>query len=324
MAFVDEITLHLKAGNGGAGVVRWLHEKFKEFGGPSGGNGGDGGDVYIVGVRNAALLARYRAEKNFEAKRGDDGGSYGKHGAGGDDLTIELPVGSIVTNKDTHRSYELLKEGEPIKVLEGGAGGKGNKHFKGSTNTRPRERTMGKNGDEADFHIELQLIADAGLIGLPNAGKTSLLNALTNTHSKVADYPFTTLEPNLGDFFGYILADVPGLIEGAAEGKGIGHKFLRHIRRTKILIHCISLENSNVIAVYKTIRNELGTYNKELLKKKEIIVLTKTDLVDVVAVKKIEKSLAKFKSKIFKISILDDKLIKNFSDKLAKIIKSKS
>src|SRR3989344_5679920 len=313
MAFIDEISLHLKAGQGGAGVVRWLHEKFKEFGGPSGGNGGKGGDVYIVAVRNAALLARYRAEKNFEARRGDDGGSYGKHGAGGDDLTIELPIGSIVTNKNTYRSYELLEEGEKIKVLDGGAGGKGNRHFKRSTNTRPKERTLGKIGDEADFYIELQLIADAGLIGLPNAGKTSLLNALTNTKSKVADYPFTKLEPNLGDFFGYILADIPGLIEGASEGKGIGHKFLRHIKRTKILVHCISLEDEDVLTQYKTIRGELEAYDKDLLKKDEIIVLTKTDLVDKDVLKKAEKSLAKTKKKIFKISILDDKSIKNFS-----------
>jgi len=324
MAFVDEITLHLKAGDGGHGVVRWLHEKFKEFGGPSGGNGGKGGDVYITPRRNAALLARYRAEKSFEAGRGADGGSYGMHGVSGTDLFLELPLGSIVTNRDTHRSYELLEEDKPIRILEGGNGGKGNKHFKGSTNTRPRERTMGKNGDEADFHIELQLIADAGLIGLPNAGKTSLLNVLTNTKSKVADYPFTTLEPNLGDFFGYILADIPGLIEGAGEGKGLGHKFLRHIRRTKILIHCISLENENVKDAYKTIREELRSYDKTLLQKEELIVLTKTDLVDVATIKKIEKSLAKTKSKIFKISILDDKSIKNFADKLAKLLKSRS
>lgn len=319
--FIDEITLHLKAGNGGNGVVRWLHEKYKEFGGPSGGNGGNGGDVYLVPVRNVALLARYRAEKHFEASKGEDGKSYGMHGAGGKDLILELPIGSIVTNKETHRVYELLEEGKMVKVLDGGAGGKGNRHFKRSTNTRPKERTLGKGGDEADFYVELQLIADVGIIGLPNVGKTSLLNALTESQSKVADYPFTTLEPNLGNFFGYILADIPGLIEGASEGKGLGYKFLRHIRRTKILVHCISSENNSVLSVYKTIRKELSSYDKALLDKKEIIVLTKTDLVDVTTIKKIEKSLAKTKSKIFKISILDDKSIKNFSDKLAKILK---
>lgn len=344
MAFVDEITLHLKAGDGGHGVVRWFHEKFKEFGGPSGGNGGDGGDVYLVPVRNAALLARYRAEKYFEAGKGEDGKSFSMHGSAGADLMLELPIGSIVTNEDTHQSYEILEVGKPIKVLEGGRGGKGNKHFKGSTNTRPKERTLGKKGDEADFHIELQLIADAGLIGLPNAGKTSLLNSLTDTKSKVADYPFTTLEPNLGDFFGFILADIPGLIEGASTGKGLGHKFLRHIRRTKILIHCISLENDKILQTYKTIRAELGAYDRALLEKKEIIVLTKTDLADATTIKKAEKALAKTirpkrivrptrfakqiafraktKAKIFKISILDDKAIKNFADKLAKLLKS--
>lgn len=324
MAFVDELTLHLKAGDGGNGIVRWLHEKFKEFGGPAGGNGGSGGDVYLVPVRNAGLLARYRAEKYFEASRGEDGKNYGMHGASGKDLMLELPLGSIVTNKDTYRSYELLEEGEPMKVLEGGRGGKGNKHFKRSTNTRPKERTMGKKGDQANFHIELQLIADAGLIGLPNAGKTSLLNALTDTKSKVADYPFTTIEPNLGDFFGYILADIPGLIEGASEGKGLGYKFLRHIRRTKILIHCVSLESDNVMNAYKTIRDELRAYDKSLLEKREIIVLTKTDLTDIATIKRAEKSLAKTKSKIFKVSILDYKSIKVFSDRLAKLLKFRS
>ena len=321
MAFVDEITLHLKAGNGGDGVVRWLHEKFKEFGGPSGGNGGRGGDVYLVAVRNVALLARYRAEKNFEAKKGEDGGGGGMHGGAGNDLILELPIGSIVTNTETHRSYELLEESKPIKVLEGGIGGKGNRHFKGPTNTRPKEKTVGKSGDEADFNIELQLIADAGLIGLPNAGKTSLLNVLTKSKSKVADYPFTTLEPNLGDLFGYILADIPGLIEGASIGKGLGDRFLRHIRRTKILIHCISLENKNPADVYKTIRQELGDYDKTLLEKKEIIVLTKTDLATPEEIKKAEKIFTKTKQKVFKISIIDDKSIKDFSDKLVKILK---
>jgi GTP-binding protein len=320
--FIDEITLHLKAGAGGNGVVRWLHEKSKEYGGPSGGNGGRGGDVYLVPVRNVVLLARYRAEKSFEAGKGEDGKSRGMDGAGGKDLVLELPLGSIVTNKETHRSYELLEEGKPIRVLEGGAGGKGNKHFKSSINTRPKERTMGKRGDEADFHIELQLIADAGIIGLPNAGKTSLLNVLTKSRGKVADYPFTTLEPNLGNFFGYILADIPGLIEGASEGKGLGDKFLRHVRRTKVLIHCISLESENVADVYKMIRQELGAHNKTLLGKEEIIVLTKTDLVDAETIKRAEKSLKEYKRKIFKISILDDKSIKIFSDGLAKILRA--
>ncbi|MBI2474776.1 MAG: GTPase ObgE [Candidatus Taylorbacteria bacterium] len=323
MAFVDELTIHLKAGRGGNGVIRWLHEKFREYGGPSGGDGGKGGDIYIKAVRNTALLAKYRHEKVFEAEKGSDGESKSKTGAGGDDFVLDLPIGSLVTNLDNRRRYELLEEGQTFKILEGGFGGKGNRHFKSFTDTKPHKATPGKQGDEADFYIELQLIADAGFIGLPNAGKTSLLNELTSSAARVADYPFTTLEPNLGDFFGFILADVPGLIEGAAEGKGLGDKFLRHIRRTKLLIHCISLENKDVKKTYKVVRDELVAYDKALLEKKEIVVLTKTDISDPKKIAKAEKALEKTKAKIFKVSILDDKSIKKLSDSLAKMLKKK-
>ncbi len=319
--FVDEITLHLKAGKGGDGVIRWLHEKFKEYGGPSGGNGGKGGDVYIKAVRNVSLLSKYRNEKSFEAKNGFPGERLGKHGGGGEDFVLELPVGSLVSNLETKRAYELLEEGQKILVLEGGLGGKGNKHFKSFTDTKPHKATPGKSGDEADFYIELRLIADAGLIGLPNAGKTSLLNTLTGSKAKVADYPFTTIEPNLGDFYGYILADIPGLIEGASLGKGLGDKFLRHIRRTKLLIHCISLENSDPKSVYKTVRKELIDYDKELEEKREVIILTKTDLVDEKYLNKVKKMFEKKAEKVFEVSILDDKSIKKLSDSLIKLLK---
>jgi GTP-binding protein len=321
MAFVDELTIHLKAGAGGNGVIRWLHEKFREFGGPSGGDGGHGGDVYIRAVRNTALLAKYRHEKEFEAQKGADGEQKGRHGASGQDFILDLPIGSIVTNLAIRREYELLEEGQTIRVLEGGLGGKGNRHFKSFTDTKPHKATPGKPGDEADFHIELRLIADAGFIGLPNAGKTSLLNELTRTTARVADYPFTTLEPNLGDFYGFILADIPGLIEGASEGKGLGDRFLRHIRRTRYLIHCISLENEDVKKTYKTVRDELGAYDKNLLEKKEIIVLTKTDVSDLKKIAKAEKALEKTKAKIFKVSILDDKSLKKLSDSLVRVLR---
>ena len=278
--FIDELTIHAKAGNGGNGVERWLHVKDKEFGGPSGGDGGRGGNVYAVGARNLNLLAKYRNKKEFNAENGEAGGNKSLHGAGGKDLDILLPIGSIVTDKQTEEKIFLQKEGERVLLLKGGNGGYGNEHFKSSTNQNPTEFTKGKPGEEADFFIEVEIIADIGLIGLPNAGKSSLLNELTSANAKIGDYPFTTLEPNLGEYFGYIISDIPGLIEGAAEGKGLGHKFLRHIRRTKILAHLISLENEDIVETYKTVRKELEIFDKELLEKKEIVVLTKTDLIE--------------------------------------------
>ena len=278
--FVDEIKLHMRAGTGGNGVVRWRHEKGKEWAGAAGGNGGKGGDVYVRGIRDIGILAKYRNKKEFHAERGEDGMKKSMHGKNGSDFYLDLPIGSIVTNTRTEKRYQILKVGETVRVLEGGVGGLGNEHFKASTNTTPWDHTEGKKGEEADFFIELELIVDAGFIGFPNVGKSSLLNALTNANAKVASYEFTTLEPNLGDFYGFILADIPGLIEGASEGKGLGHNFLRHIKRTKILIHCISLENEDVRHAYGTIRGELDKFSPELSKKPEILVLTKADTVD--------------------------------------------
>ncbi|MBP7805156.1 MAG: GTPase ObgE, partial [Candidatus Pacebacteria bacterium] len=289
MALVDELKFYATAGKGGDGVVRWRREKFIPMGGPAGGDGGRGGDVYIEAVRNNNLLAQYRHVTKFAAKDGEPGGSGSLHGANGDDMVIMLPIGAIVTNQDTGVAVQLLSEGEKIKVLTGGGGGKGNEHFKSSTNVSPKESTPGRPGEEGNFYVELELIADAGLVGLPNAGKSSLLNSITRAKAKVGDYAFTTLDPNLGDCFGYTLADIPGLIEGAAEGKGLGIQFLRHIKRTKMLIHLVSFENElaetgGMMKVYKEIRNELKKYDKSLnlekgaglADKKEIILLTKT------------------------------------------------
>ena len=319
--FVDELTIHIRAGKGGDGVVRWLHEKDKEFGGPSGGDGGRGGNVFAVSTRNLNLLARYRHKKEFYAENAENGKNNSLHGANGRDLKILFPVGSIITNKQTGEKIYLNKEDEKKILLKGGNGGYGNEHFKSSTNRRPKEFTKGKLGEEEDFYIEVELIADIGLIGLPNAGKTSILNELTNTRGKVGDYPFTTLEPNLGEYFGHIISDIPGLIEGAAEGKGLGHKFLRHIRRVKILAHLISLENKDLAEAYKTIRKELGQFDRELLDKKEIIVLTKIDLIkDEKIIKKIIKKMQKINPNTIAVTIYDNNSVKKFKDFLSKFL----
>ncbi len=321
MAFIDELTIYAEAGRGGKGVVRWRHEKGKEFSGAAGGNGGKGGDVYARAVRDIQLLAQYKHKKEFVAEKGDDGQRNSMHGKDGEDIIIDFPVGSIITNLSNEKKYNFEKEGEEVLLLKGGRGGLGNEHFKASTNTSPIESTPGKEGEHANFYIELELVADAGLVGLPNAGKSSLLNELTNAKSKVGSYQFTTLEPALGAMEGYILADIPGLIEGASEGKGLGIKFLRHIRRTKLILHCISLENEDMLKVYKTIRKELEAFDKKLAEKDEVIILTKTDTVTPKVVKEKTKEFKKISKNIFSVSVLDDAAIKKLKDDLVKILR---
>lgn len=321
MAFVDEIKIHIKAGSGGDGVVRWLHEKGKEYSGPSGGNGGKGGDVYIVGKRDIGILARYKGRTELVADTGKPGMRQSMHGKNGEDLVLDLPINSIITNLETREVFHLDEDGQKIKILNGGKGGLGNEYFKGPTNIRPENFTLGKAGEEADFNIEVELVADAGLIGLPNAGKSSLLNELTNAKSKVANYAFTTLEPALGDMYGLILADIPGLIEGASEGRGLGDKFLRHIKRTKMLLHCLSLENEDIKKAYKIIRGELEAYSTELAEKDEIIILTKTDLVDAKTLKKRIQEARKLNKKVLDVTVYDNDSIKDLKDKLVKVLR---
>lgn len=346
MAFIDEIKIYAEAGRGGNGVVRWHRQKFEPKGGPAGGDAGRGGDFYVKAVRDVHILSKYKAKKSFIADKGEDGGSKSLHGANGEDFILELPIGSIITNIETDEKWQLTKEAEKILLLKGGYGGFGNKHFKSSLNTTPKESREGGAGESGNFKIELELFADIGFVGLPNAGKSSLLNALTNAEAKVGDYAFTTLDPNLGDFFGFIIADIPGIIEGASSGKGLGIKFLRHIKRTKMLAHLVSFENSNpssslgtsgMLKSYKEIRKELAKYDKSLdlgedglSLKEEIIILTKTDVVDdpkiiVKKVKEFQKMLAPgSKSRVFALSLFDDKTVKKFQDALFKILKKKS
>lgn len=322
MALVDELAITAKAGDGGDGVVRWLHLKGKEYSGAAGGNGGDGGNVYVRGVRDIALLARYRGEKKFAAGRGEDGQNQSKHGRRGEDLVIDVPVGSLVHNKETGEVHEILSEGRQILILKGGRGGAGNEVFKSSVNTAPTECTPGGEGERADLHIELQLIADAGLIGLPNAGKSSLLNALTGASAKVGSYAFTTLDPNLGVLYGYVLADIPGLIEGASEGKGLGAKFLRHIARTKLLLHCVSLESENPEGDYKTVRGEIAKYNKaDLAGKQEVVILTKSDTKDADFIARTTERMRAHNPEVYTVSVLDDHVVKELADTIVSLLR---
>lgn len=323
MAFKDEINIYLKAGNGGDGVVRWRHEKFREKAGPSGGNGGRGGNVVVKAIRDIYRLNHYAQFTELSANNGQDGMKDSRTGAKGEDLELFFPVGSVIFNKKTGDSWELLKEGQEEIILKGGKGGLGNEYFKSSKNVAPKEQTDGKPGEEADFYIELKLIADIGLVGLPNAGKSTLLNSLTGAKSKVGNYCFTTLEPHLGDLHGIIVADIPGLIEGASEGKGLGHSFLRHISRTGFLVFCISAESDDVVLEYEAVNEELNLYDKKMLKKPRIVLITKSDLVDR---KKIEIMIKKFKKRIkvpiYSVSILEDEAITKISkiliDKVSK------
>lgn len=318
MALIDEIKIYIKAGKGGDGVVRWRHEKGKPLCGPSGGNGGRGGDVYAEAVSDIGLLGSYSGLKEFKAEDGQAGMKDSCHGKAGEDFTVKVPQGSILTNLKTGEKHFLNVKGERVMLLKGGRGGVGNEFFKSSTNTSPEEFTVGERGEEGEFLIELEMFADVGLVGLPNAGKSSLLNAITNAHAKVGNYAFTTLEPNLGALFEFIIADIPGLIEGASEGKGLGIKFLKHIKRTKMLVHLISAENDNMTETYQTVRNEVLSFDDEMKDKKEYVVVSKSDVVDEEVLKKKVLELQKIVGEVHMLSILDDASVKSFIDGLVK------
>ncbi|MFZ1987919.1 MAG: GTPase ObgE [Minisyncoccia bacterium] len=318
MAFIDEITVRAQAGKGGNGVIRWLRSKETAKGGPAGGDGGRGGDIIVKGVHDLAILARYRYEKSFRAENGGAGEDQNKHGASGTPLILPVPVGTVAKVLETGLEFEVTKEGEEVVIFKGGSGGMGNANFKGSTNQNPFKQTDGKPGEGGDIQLTLKLIAEAGFIGFPNAGKSSLLNALTRARSKVGVYPFTTLDPHLGDFYGHILADIPGLIEGASEGRGLGSKFLKHIERTKILVHLVSADQENIVGAYRAVRKELESFGKELVSKPEIVVLSKVDLLSEAERENVLTSLKEAVGKrVIPVSVIDDGLLKEFSDELA-------
>jgi len=321
MAFIDELTLHMRAGKGGNGIVSWLHLKGKEYSGPAGGNGGDGGDLYVRGVQNLSKLVDYQNTPIIEAGDGGNGRSRSMHGARGNDYCFDVPVGSVITNKETGEVFEIMKLDQKELILKGGKGGLGNEHFKSSRNVSPQESTRGTIGEDADMRIELRLIADFGLVGFPNAGKSSLLNTLTKAKSKVGDYNFTTLEPHLGEMFGYLIADIPGIIEGASENKGLGHKFLRHIRRTRVVIHCLPANSEDYKKDYDVIRSELEKYDVNLAKKPEVLLITKIDTVDQEKIEEMVKYFKDMVQKIEVITILEDNLVKDLRDSLIKFIK---
>ena len=321
MAFVDEVKILAESGKGGDGVIRWLRTKETARGGPSGGDGGKGGDIVLVGVRDIAALSHYRYEKKFHAEDGEAGKNELKHGANGADTLLKVQVGTLARVRETGEEYEITKEDERIVLFRGGKGGLGNARFKSSTNQNPFERTVGKGGKGGDIELTLKLIADAGLIGLPNAGKSSLVNALTRAKSKVGDYPFTTLGPNLGDFYGHILADIPGLIEGASSGRGLGIKFLKHVERTGILLHLVSADQDDPLAAYREVHTEIESFGHGLAKKREIIILSKIDLISRGECETKMQLLARETGRgVLKVSVEDPQALKTFADKLSKIL----
>jgi len=296
---VDEVEVKIKAGHGGPGHVHFA----PKMSGPDGGSGGKGGDIYAVGVGDIGVLRRYLREKKIEAEDGKRGGRNQKTGADGQDFLMPVPVSSTITDLKTSEKFTVDKVGQKVLIAAGGKGGKGNYELRSATNTTPRLAQPGLAGQERQIRIVLRLIADIGLIGLPNAGKSSLLNELTNSSAKTASYPFTTLEPNLGDFFGLIIADIPGLIEGASAGKGLGTRFLKHIEKVPNLVHCISCESNNPAKDFKTIVAELREFNPKLVGKQKLILLTKTDLLDKNKVEKKKKALKQFGLPILPVSI---------------------
>lgn len=317
---VDSIRVKVVGGKGGLGAVSFRREKFIPKGGPDGGNGGWGGKVYVEGIPDIRYLRHYKEKPRIDGNAGVGGGDNKKTGSNGGDITIRVPFGTRILDLDTRESFEVLAEGEKYLLAKGGRGGKGNWEFRSATNQTPEQFELGKPGEMHTYLFELLLIADVGLIGLPNVGKSSLLNALTNAHAEVANYNFTTLEPNLGTMGKIVIADIPGLIEGAHNGKGLGIHFLRHVERTKLLIHCVSGESADPKKEYNTIRSEMGAYNQGLLNVKEIVVFTKFDTLDATQLKDFKKKISKITKKPLFISIIDDESLEKLRARVRETI----
>ena len=325
MKFLDQAKIYIKAGDGGAGSASFRREKYIEFGGPDGGDGGNGGSVILESEENLNTLIDFRYRQHFKAETGKSGSKKNKTGAGGKDLILKVPVGTQIYEEDNNTLiYDLTKNKERFVVATGGKGGLGNTRFKSSTNRTPRKKTGGKKGEEFWIWLQLKVIADVGIIGLPNAGKSSFLSKCTKAKPKIANYPFTTINPNLGvlniNHKEIVLADIPGLIEGSHKGIGLGDRFLRHIERCKTLIHLIDISEKDILGNYLKIKNELSKYDKKILKKTEIIIFNKLDLIDMDSItEKLENFRKKIKKNFEVTSLLSGQ---NF-EKIKKIIYKK-
>lgn len=311
---IDDVTLTIKAGDGGDGAVAFHPMR----GGPSGGNGGNGADIYLIGINDIDGLSQFRFKKNIEAESGTPGGKKDKDGKNAVDLYIKVPVGTRISINDSGWIYEISDTVTPFLLARGGRGGRGNDEFKSSTNQTPRFAEKGEAGQVKKVRLQMRLIADIGLVGLPNAGKSSLLQTLTNAKPKIGNYPFTTLEANLGVMDNLIIADVPGLIEGASSGRGLGIKFLKHIEKTKIIAHCLDITSEDIEEDYATIREEFKNYNLALLNKKEILVLTKADLVEEREIKSKINLAKKLNTNTIAVSIIDNLSLMRFEEFIKK------
>jgi GTP-binding protein len=318
---VDDVIVKIRAGHGGRGAVAF-NKNLMELG-PTGGTGGKGGSVYVEGVADLGALQPFRNKKEVKAQNGEDARGQFIDGKSATDEVVRVPVGTVVHKLAGGEPMEVTKIGQRLLLAKGGFGGRGNFHFRSSTNTTPKEFEEGKRGDELGVRFELKLIADVGLIGLPNVGKSSLLNSLTKANAKVANYPFTTLEPNLGVWIDLILAALPGLIEGAALGKGLGIKFLRHVERTKVLFHLISLESEDPWKDYSVVREELKQYNPELIEKREYVFLSKCDVREEKEIKTVIGIFKKQGVVVKPISLYDDQLMKPVIETLEEVLKEK-